>query len=267
VLDLPAGFTEPLAVGIGYDGMWLGAWWRWDWAEELAERAVPTVEGIAVLVRWLRLPVLSRISLPSLRELARRHPVNLLKSWLFDEAPAPLTWRLAEPGWLAAVGEMLQTWHPSAAMAQELLRVVAAATHATEPVVPLALRLMDADPRLMGRVVRCLAEDWRARVEGANEVERVLALLIREVARRPDAAEATVHAADSELVARIAADMRVDEVFVHALAQDGLYSFWQGHTLRSFQEMNLAVSICTLEPFRRLLALRILRRLAGWNRR
>src|SRR5207248_2580921 len=28
VFDLPAGFTEPLAVGVGYDGMWLGAWWR-----------------------------------------------------------------------------------------------------------------------------------------------------------------------------------------------------------------------------------------------
>jgi hypothetical protein len=267
VVDLPAGFTQPLGVGVAYDGAWHGSWWRWDWADDLAERVVPTVEDIAVLIRWLHLPVLSRVSLPPIREMVRRHPVKLLKTWLFDDAPAPLCWRQTEPGWLAAVGEMFQAWNVTSIAAQELLAVVRVATGAAEPIVPLALRLIDADPRLMGRVVRRLMEEWRGRTGGAKEVERALSRLIRHAAQMgADAGEAEVHAADAGRVEKIAADMRVDPAFVHALAQDGLCSFWQGHPLHSCQGVNLAVSICTLEPFRRLLALRILRRLAGWNR-
>jgi hypothetical protein len=136
--------TQPRALLITYGNRRLGAWWASNWAAGLAE--IATVRDpwlVADLIRWAKLPVLEVKSLPEIRRMAERWPVELLRSWLSEEAP---------DGWRFAVRAAFREWRPRPDQVEELAAALGA--DAPIPEVGAALRLMQICPVLMGRFLR-----------------------------------------------------------------------------------------------------------------
>lgn len=254
-VDLPAEATRPRAVALSDAGSRRGAWWPREWAEGLGQAGGNAV-GTATLLRWLRLPVLGPDHLTEVRRYAEGHAGEVLTAWLFDEPPQP---PLQSDGadWLPVVREVFRHWEPDLASVDVLLD--AADRRASIPArEALTLALMRVDPLLMGRVLRCyVREVYRPRY-GTAHLRDFLHSLALIVAQLPEGTPSRALAPRrEELLHEIATTMRVSEHFASSMAGDGIKAF-NGQPLTDAQAANLAVAISTLEPFRNLLALRII---------
>jgi hypothetical protein len=256
VVDWPEEMDEPLAVALAYDGFRLGTWCQWNWADPLLDLVERTgSRTLAGLIRWLALPVLERVSLPRVRELALEFPAEVLTAWLFDAAPQGLRWGAPGSGWLPAVAEVFSGWRPRSEQLHSLLHAVASLLPNTDqPALFLLLSLLQVDPLLMARVTRLLLKEP---LPGSAPLS--LDLLTRAVAQLdPSATDTEIERVRSVLPAEIAPVMGVDSGFVSGLVREIVRTFRQGQPLRDFDAMNYAVGVAAVEPFRRLVGLHLL---------
>jgi hypothetical protein len=150
-VEAPVVATEPRALFVTSGDRRLGAWWAPDWALELAEiAAVRDPRLIADLIRSAKLPVLDERSLPEVRRLAERWPVEVLGSWLSDEAP---------DGWRFVIRAAFRDWWPRTDQVEGLSSAWGISTKIPE--VATVLRLMEICPVLMGRYLRARAAEAR----------------------------------------------------------------------------------------------------------
>ena len=95
----PREVGQPIAVGAGYRGQRIGAWWMPQWVGAFgtvlgAAEDGAALESIARAVRWLQLPVAESGAAELCRELASRAPAEVAEAWLSDDWPVG---SLAEP--------------------------------------------------------------------------------------------------------------------------------------------------------------------------
>ena len=289
----PQGADAPLAAAIGYEGSRIGAWCRRNWSDWLPLVGETAPSQAAAMIRWLWLPLLSSQYRDDVRDFAHTHAPEVLPVWLDTEGPSlpespseALCWSTAGDAWRAAVRIHFREWGPEdPSVAREL---VGALTHSETgaPLLEAALKLMQVDPRLMGRVV----DSWLAGMSSAGlgqpedvDVAMLSPLECRRRRRTPPrcrdpkcpgagpllqllkcrsagATKDTEQALASrgeileDLIAEI---MKVDRYFVkHALIGPALRSF-QGRKSAPVVEDNLALALSVPE-FRQLLALRVI---------
>jgi hypothetical protein len=286
VVDLPPLVTTPRAVAVAYGGHRLGVWWSIDWQDGLGALGEQDPSGVAVLLRWLRLPILAPASLKATRRFAEAHPACVLPIWTSDaDAPEPFRWNLGGDGWRAAVREAFLEWDPTSEQAQTLVDSWVDRGGDPVPGVAPALALLDLCPLLMGRFVRA----WVAAAEAAgfpqSHIHAMLGCLRGEIVRNArveglgERVSGRHHAGarrrDHEALRAVLLDrccegfstskagLKVDPRFVEELVESGVAdlcaSFRRRRATGEFdQRSNIAVAVAGLQAFRNLLALSIL---------
>jgi len=286
VVDLPPLATTPRAAAIAYRGHRLGVWWAGDWHDDLGALSEEDPSGVAVLLRWLRLPILAPASLKAIRRFAEAHPAGVLPVWISDaDAPEPFCWTLGGDGWRAAVREAFLHWEPTSEQAQALVDSWVGRGGDSVPGVATALALLDLCPLLMGRFVRA----WVAAAEAAgfpqSDIHAMLGRLRSEIVRNarveglgervsgrphPGAGRRDHEALRGVLLDRCCegfstskAGLKVDPRFVEELVKSGVSdlcaSFRGGRATEEFdQRSNITVAVAGLQAFRTLLALSVL---------
>lgn len=242
--------SEPLAVGVAYQGERLGAWWCDRWWDHLTKDLDVCLGGARL--RWFRLPLLEPGAFESLRRFTRRRPVTLLAEWLTGEPPEGLEWTAARrQQWVAALRSVFWEWAPAPEQAGLLCRKLAAdgPSHA-EMVAGAALQLANWHPVLMARLLRALSP--------ASPTCREA---IRQVRDRLAGDEAALLERSRELMG-VDPYTPADENFVRRRLLGNALQLADGSTLPADAERAIAMAVA-VEPFRRLLALRLLQRLEG----
>jgi hypothetical protein len=246
-----------LAVAVGYNGSRLGTQWMLEWHAHLESRAA---DRIASLVRWFRLPLLSQARLPQVRQFAHGHVAEVLPVWLKDTCGvSPLMWAPANDAWLAAVRSVFFDWYPTdpyeiESLVDELTGQ-AADMDAEQLLGPIVFQLARVDPLLMGKVAECWLRHiypvWHGEQGRVELLTRLGGLLL--AGRNPDAARTEV-----------AATMNCDENFVEVeLVGQSLCRLRAGQQdgFDPLHRSNLLLAL-NVEPFRRLLAWRVLQDIA-----
>lgn len=258
--DVPLGTSEPRGLAIAYDGNWLGGWWSVyprNWPEDLDNPALEP-ERTAVFLRWWKFPMLASGSMQGIRRFALKHAAVVLPIWLASTSPLPiLRWHAADEGWLAVVRRVFDDWKPTREAVQRLLK------NAGEDITCVAEQLSRIDPVLMGWVVDCGLKQVRQPVSHAKERRKYLLELQFDLADLdPTAQVTTLDVIREQLLHASRATMQVGDVnFVKELINVGIRRF-RRQPLEDIERANLAVAVGAIEPFRRLLALHILKTLA-----
>jgi hypothetical protein len=90
-----AKYSTAVLVAIVYEGICLGAWWSQD--HILASFRKPLSSGTVALMRWLKIPILSRAYAAPLRGVLANAPVEFLRGWIDPANLQPtFRYRLAE---------------------------------------------------------------------------------------------------------------------------------------------------------------------------
>jgi hypothetical protein len=110
--------------------------------------------------------------------------------------------------------------------------------------IPLVHGFLQVDPLLMAWGVRASLQG-RPPAQSSGALKSFRHAVVQGEDSRPRAAE-------------VAEVMGVDEGFVTNLTEEVVRAFRRGQSLRGHDANNLTVAVAALEPFRRLLALRLL---------
>jgi hypothetical protein len=256
---LPEGTPEFVAVALMYEGWRLGAWWQKDWHCHLESLAEASPRATATLLRWFRLPLLSEKALASVREVAHRHPAEFLPIWLQQGADSSFNLPAVTEGWLAAVRVIFSDWTPDAPTAESLLNVISESAAPEEAFHRAASQLLEADPRLLYKVLIAWLSGQSDRQTALNKI-RSLRLNIAEAKDETD-----YHRLRQKLLAECAAEWNVDSYFIDNGRDNGIVNHAitsvRGEKLLRRDEMNIALAISS-ESLRRLLAMSLLKIIA-----
>lgn len=244
----------PLAVGIAYGGKRVAAWWNDRWWEMLRDLK-PDLDH-ALLLRWLRLPVLLPRASTALQHFLRSNPAAILRAWISDEVPPPagLAWNAThDAAWREAARTLFWTWTPDRPKAVRLVEALGSPEEPAEddddhPGVACARRalwsLAQWHPLLMARAVHHFSTHQ--------------GLLLSTIRQR-------LVEGEDELLRRCCGAMRdgeaeVDPAFIERGLLGPAVSAARGDGRHSDDERPVRMAIA-VEPFRRLLALRLCREL------
>ncbi len=256
VVDVPRPLSWPLAVAIAYAGIRKGAWWPWDWFDPLPDLGNEKPWHVAVLLRWFKLPILSRASLSDVRKFAQNHPAPVLKAWLLDDAdPQPFHWSMADEGWLSAIREVYRDWWPSPSAVKKLVQGMESNDHTDPPIVRLGWSLIRLDPLIMAKVIR----SWRQTMQGRSTIgdEQLRQLKIRVAELTSVQTVRRESPANQRLLDSCSQQMQVDPRFVEELLGAAERELNRKH-VEPFERVSLEVAIGAIEPFRQLLARHLL---------
>lgn len=78
-ISLPGNGQGLRVAALLFKETWLGGWWSPSWPDVVASH--PDPREVFLLLRWLRLPILSAAALPTLRAHIERHPSEALIAW------------------------------------------------------------------------------------------------------------------------------------------------------------------------------------------
>ena len=100
----PEGASAPWAIGAGFRGERLGAWWGDDWHRRLLEAEEGAAGERAAMLRWLKLPVLASSARSGMSAFVRESPRAAVDAWIRSEhLPEGLVHGHLNDAWLAAV--------------------------------------------------------------------------------------------------------------------------------------------------------------------
>ena len=158
--ELPEHSEEFFAVALAWKGLRLGAQWIEEtrWPAFLPQLAEINPTQAAVLLRWFRLPVLSRTVLPLVRSLGEQYATEFIPAWI-KEGTLP-DWLQEEPiaeRWKNAFRKIFQKWQPKAEEAESLLMKLSGAPNGTilvSELPNLARILSQVDPLLLGKLFK-----------------------------------------------------------------------------------------------------------------
>jgi hypothetical protein len=194
VCKVPDSVSRFIAVALARDGVRLGAWWEDDWTTLLPSVADHEPLLTVALLRWFRLPVLSREAAPMIRDLCRQSAAASLVAWLKGVGlpewlrtytPARLLPARLMPegrlpdGWLNAARSIFRLWWPDADTARQVLLALADARitdRLNDELLEVARMLCHVDPLLLAatlkaakdRIVICSPTEIRMRLAGCE---------------------------------------------------------------------------------------------------
>ena len=144
-----------LAIGISYEKICLGSWWKSDWYTSLTTTAVNNPQSTAEIIRWLHLPIQSQESIDSVRKIAHQHPSEFLAAWL-----KPFTMQTifrseeVDEFWLAAIRDIFINWTPTAKQVDVLIDNLSNAQEIDIRISELSWQLLKVDPRILHKILK-----------------------------------------------------------------------------------------------------------------
>jgi hypothetical protein len=252
VCKVPEAANGFIALAIAHSGFRSGAWWPEDWTERL----VPVIEHepllAAALVRWLRLPVLSRAASAVIARGSRKYAPAFLAAWLKDYGlPEWLRFEPSDERWLTAVRAIFHQWWPDPDTASRVLMTLANAVtmdELNENLVEVARLLCRVDPLLLASILKVGKE--QVLIGSPSE----LRLQLAGTQTKPEYFERR-----QELLAECVETLGVEGKVVQAGLLDCAVRWLGGYELHHHEECNLAFAL-RYECARLLLALHLLER-------
>jgi hypothetical protein len=252
ICKVPEAAGGFIALAIAHGGFCSGAWWPEDWAGRL----VPVIEHepllAAALVRWLRLPVLSRKASAVIARGSRKFAPAFLAAWLKDYGlPEWLRFEQSDERWLAAVRAIFHQWWPDPDSASRVLMTLANAVTVDElnvNLVEVARMLCRVDPLLLASILKVGKE--HVLIGSPSE----LRLQLAGSQTKPEYFERR-----QGLLEECVEKLGVDRNVVQAGLLDCAVRWLGGYELHRHEECNLAFAL-RYESARLLLALHLLER-------
>jgi len=158
---VPCTASTNLAVALSYDGLYQGAAWPENqraFLRSVVERMEP--KEAAALIRWMKWPVLSKESLPAIRQFAFKYPGAVLAAWLKGEG---LEYGLkfgcnpATDGWDDIAREVFESWSPTSKCLDDITKHLTNGmvdTIIEERIAKAALLISGSSPILMAKYLR-----------------------------------------------------------------------------------------------------------------
>lgn len=252
VCKLPETVGRFIAVAIAQDGIRLGTWWEDGWAEMLPPVAEREPLLTAALLRWFRLPVLSREATPILRDLSRQYAAASLVAWL-KGVGLPEWLRNDTPDkWISAVRMMFRMWWPEADTARQVLLALADARitdRLNDELLDVARALCQVDPLLLAATLKAVKD--RIVICSPSEIRLRLA---------ESETKSAYEARKQELITSCAAAFDVDRDSLQTDLLDCAARWLGGYELRRHEASNLALALQNKDS-RLLVALHLLERI------
>ncbi len=257
ILELPEAAARPLVIAIAYNRVRLGAWWENDWTYMLLQNT-QDVKTKATMLRWFQLPILSDLSRAQVRQFVDHSGSTILPIWL-SNAPLQLDlrWTGADEQWLASVRILFRRWQPDEMAARQLVTQLGGSDENLEdPLLRTAWRLMRVDPLLMGKVLQPFVSNAYLPQFGTSAVRKLFRTLLSTLAEALN--ENDLQQKKTELMKSTSDTMGyVDPYFIRrGLLEPALRAFNRS-TITPLEENNIALAL-SIEPFRRLLGIRVL---------
>jgi hypothetical protein len=249
----PRDFAEPVAVAVAFRGEWLGGWFHHQadkWLPTLLETKVFEPRLVAALLRWFRLPLLSKPFRPGIQMLVARHPVAVLAAWLRNtlvELPFGLKFADRDDAWLSVVRCIFRDWQLKSDEITELFSIWM--DKAETPIAAIGDAfdaLLRVDPRLAVNLVRAGCPQY------AKQLRFRLACAADDAAYKRN---------KQRLIETCSNEMQCDSRFLESLLK--LSSDAQSAKVKDTRHAsNLAIAIAASSDFRNLLAMYLLESLS-----
>jgi hypothetical protein len=255
--DGPGQDPPLVAVALAYRGERIGAWWVASWADSLREASEEDAPFLAGMMRWFHLPVLAAQARRHVRDFAQRFPADVLAAWLLDQPPADgLTMPGLDEGWLSAVRALYRDWRPAVEEAHAVLLTLAGAAELDgEAVCAAGRRLHRSDPLLLCRILKSWFAGYWVPAHGNATATTIVAALLLCLGELPSLQQLELEA--DRLRASVAETLAVHPNFVDQGLVNRARRHLSGQPLELHDRFNLGLTL-GVEPFRRLLALRLL---------
>ena len=244
-----------LAIGISYEKICLGSWWKSDWYTSLTTTAVNNPQSTAEIIRWLHLPIQSQESIDSVRKIAHQHPSEFLAAWL-----KPFTMQTifrseeVDEFWLAAIRDIFINWTPTAKQVDVLIDNLSNAQEIDIRISELSWQLLKVDPRILHKILKV----WVAYQENSSNAKRIIKNVYHQFAESNNENNFAIRR--SYLIQEIASQMNVDIAFVmNGIVSKAIDSV-QSRPIKKRDELNIALAIGS-ETMRRLLGITLLEKL------
>lgn len=261
VLELPDSAARPLVIALAYDGVRLGAWWEDNWRDILQCQQAQDIQTVATMLRWFQLPILSDHNLPQVQQLVQQAGSRILPLWLSDTSDHPhLRWADEDDRWLSVVRLVFKNWWPSKGAAQRLVISLGEENEKlVESLTRAAWRLLRVDPLLMGRMLQKFVSEVYLPQFGAKTTQSLFRSLVSTLAGSANDFE--VQQQKKALRETTSDTMGVDVNFIRRGLLEPALRMFQRENTTALEENNIALAL-SVEPFRRLLGIRILEHLA-----
>jgi hypothetical protein len=248
--------SDLLAMGISFEKYRLGAWWKNDWASNLATAAANDPQLMAEMIRWLHLPILSNNCIDQVRKVAHEYPTEFLTAWLQPEtAGSILQPGELNEGWLAAIRSIFINLNPEAVDVDQLFKNLSAAQFLNVRVSEVSWRLLKVDPRLLFKVIK----KWISQQQDTTDARQIVKNIRHQFAEANN--EDAYAAKMSALISDSAREWGVDEFFITNGIVSRAVASTDLNPLTRRDEMNIALAISS-ETLRRLLAISLLKLLS-----
>lgn len=254
ICKVPDSVSRFIAVAIACDGLRLGAWWENDWAGMLPLVSDQEPLLTAALLRWFRLPVLSREAAPIIQNLSRQYAAASLVAWL-KGVGLPEWLRNDTPGrgllnsWLPAARSLFRLWWPDADTARQVLLALADARitdRLNDEMVEVMRMLCRVDPLLLAATLKAVKD----RIVICSSTEIRLRLADCET-------NSAYENRKQELITSSAEAFGIAQSTLQTNLLDCAERWLGGYELRAYERCNLALAAQIEDP-RLLLALHLL---------
>ena len=259
-LQLPQTLAQPLVVAIAYDDIRLGTWWHSTWCDAFHQSTVQHPKIVAAWLRWFQLPLLSVRWFPQIQQFACRYGGSVLPVWLSDDtSPIEVRWSAIDDRWLSAVRTTFKQWRPSDMASRKIVGQLGGTSEVPgELLLKAAWRLLRVDPLLMGKVVWLYVHNVCVPQSGVVSTRKLLHNMIGAFAESSYGNDVDLPQKKSQLLEEVSSTMGYMDIhFIkRGLIEPALHSF-RGESLTDLKENNITLAL-NIEPFRRLLGIRIL---------
>jgi hypothetical protein len=261
---LPTACGQPLAIGVAYEGHWLGTWYSRNWIQILSATYVEA-SRIVTLIRWFHLPLMSQDIFPSVEHFACTHALETVPIWLAEDCSLPgLQFARSDDSWISVVRKIFFNWQPESNIGQLVQRLIDPLL-ANDPLTvsqQIVSTLSRVSPILMAKTLRAWVETVCIPQGGRQDSLVLIKRLLYEMAGADDKGSLVKRKRHllQELVDNGNGERRemdVDENFIKKVLLARAISALQGQDIEPIDRENIAIAM-RVEPFRRLQSIYLL---------
>jgi hypothetical protein len=249
---LPHENKNYLAIGIEFEGWRTGSWWASDWSANIKSTAQSDPAGTAAMIRWLHLPVLSKMYFEDIKAIAHKYPADFLIAWLgngsskYDLQPGDI-----DEGWLNVIRVIFREWQSDAESVIQIFNGLSGSRCLSQA----SWKLLKVDPRLLFKVLK----SWVDQESNLAEAKKIVSQIRLQIAESKD--EVEFNTRQTTQLAESAKEWNVDTNFIKVGVIDRAIQSAQGGQVSRRDEMNIALAISS-ETLRRLLAVSLIKLIA-----
>lgn len=241
--------TDPVAVAIAYKGTRMGYWAYFDWYKCLTKAS--DAMGVAALVRWMGLPVLSKDLSEEIKAFYEAYPREVTAAWFHGKGLVEGLKFDCSDKWKKAMRTLMSYLTIDGRVANAIFEEILD-KKPEENVVEAWLRavryLIDIDPVIMGKILRCVIDD-------ASDRQHIKAVSFGVKSSLEEEKGKTS-------LESCSAEMTVDSYFTKWLLDSGV-RLLRGERIEAYKmaKRNLIFAVNNSSSFHHLLSVKILEEL------